>query len=319
MPKTDLRVVYGAHYDLFINNGGYPTPPFVLLNFLKFLSITERYKDAAGAWQERARPICSQEILMLRIMLEARYSLAMTIPPASHIAAEMQLSDRQARHWRANLVRSKLLEITPQPGKPSLISLAPLIALVRQKLGYQPPDAPQEQEIVMTTGFEAAPYEPALREGVALSEFKTEVPADTWADAEQDSIAVVLADIGYKFNEALHDADGARRRMCEAMRAAGWQKEEELCFEMYQAAGSATNNRDARRRWSIFFRELDTRVKQAQIRAAEEREWERLAEMQHTMQDRYASEDYAQAEALGAEVSELYHSLTHRRVAAGGG
>lgn len=291
MASLNLRTRYGADYNFFMakGHGGFIPVPTILTPYLKFLIIDDqetrrnpetKEMEIIRAWQ---RPIMLQEILMLKLMIEARYSLSETIPPAAHIAAEMHLSDRQARHWRANLVRSGLLEIEPQPGKPSLVSIAPLIAKIRQICGYV------EQE--------------AAQDTASKPEIVAEVPADTWADAEQDSISQVLADLSVRFGEALHAPENARQRMLDAQRRAKWGTDL-LFFEMYQAAGEA-NKKEAARRWAVFFREMDTRVKQAQIKAAEEREWNRYLELQDEQQRAmWDEQDYDKAERIGVELQE---------------
>lgn len=303
MTALDLRTRYGADYDFFMakGNGGFIPVPDVLKRYLHFLIITDqethrnpetRKIEIIRQWQ---RPIMSQEILMLKLMIEARYSLSETIPPASHIAASMQLCERQARRWRANLIRSGLIETTQQKGKPSLVSLAPLIARVRKICGELREDA-----------------QPAQLELVA------EVPDDTFQDAEQSAIGLALASVALQFKETLHNPEQATFRMGRAMEDAKW-KEEELLFHMQQACYSIGTRKEVGRRWSVFFREMDTRVKQAQIKAAEEREWERFYQMQDAMRAAYDDGQYAQAHTLGEEVQELHAKLTRRPVAAGGG
>lgn len=106
----------------------YPTPPQRILDWLRTSDLPGRLRD------------------MLRIMLNYRYSFAMAVCPLRVLAQEMGLKLRQTRYLLAELKKLHLVDVTERPGRASMISIAPLIRLVKEQAGWQEAEQPAPVE-----------------------------------------------------------------------------------------------------------------------------------------------------------------------------
>lgn len=256
MAALDLRTRYGADYDFFMGHGGFSPVPPVLINSLSLLGLEV------------------QEIAMLQFMIHDFYMLNQEIRPLSALAVAMNLSVRQARHWRSLLREKGLISVFNQPGRPSLVDLSPLVAAVKRKLGYE------------TLQEAAAPA--AVEEVVA----------------EQDHIDLALVAIAAQFKEELRANDKARRQMIQAAFMADWA-DEQLLLEMQQAAFAISKQQYAHRRWSVFFKEMDRRVKLAQRDGQKRRDLQDLYDLEAEQQRALWEEDNPEkALAIGIQIQE---------------
>lgn len=168
MRTITVADLHGADHQFFKDNGGWASPPLVILaNLCKLECPVEARTITGRDGQPKDLPalparLTSQEIHLLTQMVIYRYAFAEpvtgkdlinAVPDLRFLAEKINRSIRQVQRLLERLKLRGLVNVKERPGRPSVIDLSPTIAAVKLLLNWQeePPADPPETLAELTS------------------------------------------------------------------------------------------------------------------------------------------------------------------------
>lgn len=234
MTKVTVEGIYGPDVDLLSEGvkSFAPVPRLITRN-LRLIHVRP-----GDEFPQHRGHLSSSERLLIRIMLEYRYSPERGIPSVHVLAEEADLSYQHACRCIRYLEQQGLLSVTREVGVADDIDISPLIERMRDLLG--------RKQLVVAVG---AP--------IPLS-----APVTFTAAEAGDAIARLLQQAIVCFGELLSAPQDAYSRLAHVQDVARWS-DEQLAEEVNAAIGRVVTVARSRR-FGLFSADLDRRVAEVQ-------------------------------------------------------
>lgn len=243
MARTTIRGIYGADYDDLITEGldSFSPNPRLLTRNLKKITVQPDEK-----YPMHRNKLNAAELLLLRVMIDYRYSSEKRVPSLAILAEEADMSYQHACRCLDYLERQGLVSVKRRNGAANQIELRPLVDRVLLLLGRKS---------------------------------KAQAFKEPAAAAAPDVAEQLLQYAGGRFGEVLSAPQDAHGRIMDAQQRAGWT-DEQLQEQVKLSAGRALKYARGRR-FNLFFADLARSAAEAYLQAERQAALDELHELEN--------------------------------------